>query len=78
MKLTRAILAVAVCLGVLLMADDFTVSNPAMWTAKAEARVGRPATPVSYAGVARRTTRRTVAATCATRYDAYGRPIAGC
>src|SRR5215212_12203934 len=28
---------------------------------QAEARVGRPATPMSYAGVARRTTRRTVA-----------------
>ena len=31
----------------------------------AEAIVGRPLTPVSYAGVARRTTRRTVAATSA-------------
>ncbi|ALA18650.1 MULTISPECIES: hypothetical protein [unclassified Chelatococcus] len=29
--------------------------------AQAEARVGRPATPMSYAGVARRTTRRSVA-----------------
>ena len=29
----------------------------------AHARVGRPATPVSYAGVARRTTRRAVAVT---------------
>ena len=29
----------------------------------AQARVGRPVTPVSYAGVARRTTRRVVAAT---------------
>ena len=29
----------------------------------AEARVGRPVTPVSYAGVARRTTRRRVVAT---------------
>jgi len=28
---------------------------------KAEARIGRPATPLSYAGVARRTTRRAVA-----------------
>jgi hypothetical protein len=28
---------------------------------RAEARVGRPATPMSYAGVARRTTRRSVA-----------------
>lgn len=31
----------------------------------AEARVGRPLTPVSVAGVARRTTRRTVVATTA-------------
>jgi hypothetical protein len=30
---------------------------------QAEAVVGRPLTPISYAGVARRTTRRTVAAT---------------
>jgi hypothetical protein len=27
---------------------------------EAEARIGRPATPLSYAGVARRTTRRTI------------------
>ena len=33
--------------------------------AAAEARVGRPATPVSYAGVARRTTRRVVGTTAA-------------
>jgi hypothetical protein len=31
------------------------------FTSCAEARVGRPATPMSYAGVARRTTRRSVA-----------------
>jgi len=31
------------------------------FTSRAEARVGRPATPMSYAGVARRTTRRAVA-----------------
>jgi hypothetical protein len=30
-------------------------------TSQAEARIGRPATPMSYAGVARRTTRRAVA-----------------
>ena len=52
----------------------------------AEARVGRPLTPVSYAGVARRTTRRAVAAgaavgaasayygsSCVQVVDAYGR-----
>ena len=31
------------------------------FVSKAEARIGRPATPMSYAGVARRTTRRGVA-----------------
>ena len=31
------------------------------WLSSAEARVGRPLTPMSYAGVARRTTRRAVA-----------------
>lgn len=57
----------------------------------AEARVGRPLTPMSYAGVARRTTRRTVAAgvavgaagayygsTCQQVVDAYGRVITRC
>ena len=31
------------------------------WCPSAEARIGRPLTPLSYAGVARRTTRRAVA-----------------
>jgi hypothetical protein len=50
----------------------------------AEARVGRPLTPVSYAGVARRTTRRAVAVGAAARtscvqvVDAYGRMITRC
>jgi len=58
---------------------------------KAEARVGRPLTPMSYAGVARRTTRRAVAAgaavgaagvyygsTCRQVVDAYGRVTTRC
>jgi hypothetical protein len=57
----------------------------------AEARVGRPLTPMSYAGVARRTTRRAVAAgaavgaagayygsTCRQVVDAYGRVVTRC
>lgn len=62
-------------------------------TSTAEARVGRPLTPVSYAGVARRTTRRAVyggaaAAAAAGAYvatpgcaqvtDAYGRVYTQC
>ena len=56
----------------------------------AHARIGRPLTPVSYAGVARRTTRRAVAATtvyaapvvvtpaCVQAVDAYGRIYTRC
>ena len=35
--------------------------TPADFVSQAEARIGRPLTPMSYAGVARRTTRRAVA-----------------
>jgi hypothetical protein len=58
----------------------------------AEARIGRPLTPMSYAGVARRTTRRAVAVgavgygaavygapqTCTQAVDAYGRIVTQC
>jgi hypothetical protein len=57
----------------------------------AEARVGRPLTPMSYAGVARRTTRRAVAvgagaaaagayygSGCAQVVDAYGQVVTRC
>ncbi len=36
------------------------VFNGGMSIKKAEARIGRPLTPISYAGVARRTTRRVI------------------
>jgi hypothetical protein len=61
---------------------------------EAQARVGRPLTPMSYAGVARRTTRRAVAAgaavgavgaagayygsSCVQVADAYGRVTTRC
>lgn len=59
--------------------------------APAHAIIGRPATPMSYAGVARRSTYRTAAYTttavaastaaarqCYTRYDSYGRAVVTC
>ena len=59
--------------------------------ASAEARVGRPLTPMSYAGVARRTTRRAVAvgagaaaagayygSGCVQVVDAYGQLVTRC
>ena len=58
---------------------------------EAEARVGRPLTPMSYAGVARRTTRRAVAvgaaagaagayygSSCVQVVDAYGQVTTRC
>jgi hypothetical protein len=53
-----------------LWSGDMPVSSG--WLiSHAEARVGRPATPMSYAGVARRTTRRAAA------YGAAGAAAAG-
>ncbi len=63
--LPRIAMAAAVTFLALLWDGSLLPSAPS-FVATAYAWVGRPATPVSYAGVARRTTRRTVAAT--TRY----------
>lgn len=49
-------------IGALLVADAVVPAGFGILGSPAHAIVGRPATPVSYAGVARRTTRRTVAA----------------
>jgi hypothetical protein len=46
---------------VLSWSGQFPLSSQSSLVSSAEARVGRPLTPVSYAGVARRTTRRAVA-----------------
>ena len=40
----------------LLASNDIRLAEPDTWVSKAYAVRGRPATPVSYAGVARRTT----------------------
>ena len=46
---------------VLLWSGQLPIDQQASLVSSAEARVGRPLTPMSYAGVARRTTRRAVA-----------------
>jgi len=71
-KATMLVLAAAVAVGGLFFKDtDWSASGP---LSSAEARIGRPLTPMSYAGVARRTTRRAVAvgAAGAVAYGAYG------
>ncbi|WP_119271939.1 hypothetical protein [Taklimakanibacter deserti] len=79
----RITLAAAAGIGCLLLSDKPTLDKPGSLFSQAHAIVGRPLTPLSYAGVARRTTRRAVAvgAAAATVYrpgcvqavDAYGR-----
>ena len=82
-RLLRITLASAAAVACLLLNDNASLDQSSSLISQAEARIGRPRTPLSYAGVARRTTRRAVAvgAAAATVYrpgcvqvvDAYGR-----
>jgi hypothetical protein len=66
---------------ILLLAATTAFAGALIWNGKAdiehglvsasEARIGRPLTPMSYAGVARRTTRRAVAVGAAAGAAAY-------
>jgi uncharacterized MnhB-related membrane protein len=94
-RTSTALIRLAIATGIggaaLLWSGQLPLDSPLV--SPAEARVGRPLTPVSYAGVARRTTRRAVAvgaagATAAGAYyaapscrqvaDAYGRLVTVC
>ena len=79
MKLATRIAAAAIAAVTLCLIDFQPLPGLGPWIWTAEARIGRPATPLSYAGGARRTTRRTVAYGaavaangCRTYYNAYG------
>lgn len=97
MKLGRiAILALAVAAGGTMMLgnDRALLTSDASVISTVGAVIGRPLTPLSYAGVARRTTRRAVVAgaaigaaaaapvvaapACVQRVDAYGRAYTVC
>lgn len=79
----RSTLASAAAIACLFLSDNVSLDQPGLLISQAEARVGRPLTPMSYAGVARRTTRRAVAVGaaastvyrpgCVQAVDAYGR-----
>jgi hypothetical protein len=57
MRTARLLVPVA-ALGALVAVDLFTPVDTGLVEAPAHAVIGRPLTPMSYAGVARRTTRR--------------------
>ena len=75
---------------VLGMHDDAASLRSGDFLSQAQARIGRPMTPMSYAGVARRTTRRSVAvgagavaagavvSGCQQVVDVYGRIVTQC
>jgi hypothetical protein len=70
----RTRMALRFAIAAIVGAGCLVVSEKALFqqgflTTSADARVGRPLTPVSYAGVARRTTRRAVT------YGAAGVPV---
>jgi hypothetical protein len=56
-RVVRLALAIAAGFVVLFAAERISPTQPGLITT-ADARIGRPLTPMSYAGVARRTTRR--------------------
>jgi hypothetical protein len=88
-SLLRITLSVVTGMGCLFLSENISLTKPETFVTTAEARVGRPATPMSYAGVARRTTRRAVVggaavgaayygAGCVQVADAYGRIVTQC
>ncbi|OCK55002.1 hypothetical protein [Bradyrhizobium sp. LMTR 3] len=88
-KLIVPVAAAVALAGGLFWNGETTIDTGLM--SSAEARIGRPLTPMSYAGVARRTTRRAVAvgagaaaagayygSGCVQAVDAYGRVVTRC
>jgi hypothetical protein len=59
-RILQVTLAIGTGFCVLFANDQASMTGSATLVTEAQARVGRPATPMSYAGVARRTTRRGV------------------
>jgi hypothetical protein len=76
----RAAIALTVGLACLAVSDNLSVTDRTSFMSEAQAIRGRPLTPMSYAGVARRTTRRAgaVGAGAAVAYGAYGYYAPGC
>jgi len=60
-------LGIVAGVGCLFLSDHVSLTKPGSLITEAHAIIGRPLTPMSYAGVARRTTRRA--------YGAYGAPV---
>jgi hypothetical protein len=71
-NLTRLSLAIALGGFTLTWNGMMPLDSQSSLVSSAEARIGRPMTPMSYAGVARRTTRRAVVGGAAVGAAVYG------
>lgn len=76
-RLVQITLAGAVGVGCLFVSEKLSLQNPQSLVTEAHAIIGRPLTPMSYAGVARRTTRRAVYGAAAYGAYAYHPPVYG-
>jgi hypothetical protein len=77
-RLVQIALATAAGAGCLFVSEKISLHNPQSLVTEAHAVIGRPLTPMSYAGVARRTTRRAVYGTAAVAGAyAYHPPVYG-
>ena len=74
-SLIRISMATVVGGAALLWSGQLPLDSTSSLVSSAEARIGRPLTPMSYAGVARRTTRRAVAVGAAAGAAYYGAPV---
>src|SRR5580700_12145412 len=74
-RLVRTALAAMVGVGCLFVSEKISLTKPNSFVTTADARIGRPLTPLSYAGVARRTTRRAVAAGAVAAGAVYAAPV---
>jgi hypothetical protein len=76
-KSLQIALAAMLGVGVLCANEQVAQISAGSFVSKAEAIIGRPLTPMSYAGVARRTTRRAYGYGAAGVYGApvYGAPV---
>ena len=70
----RVGLAGIAAVGCLFGSETLSPTDPASWMTQAQAIIGRPLTPMSFAGVARRTTRRAVVGGAAVGAAAYPYP----
>jgi hypothetical protein len=73
----QLLLATAVFVGCAFVSERALMDHEGPLLSSAEARIGRPLTPMSYAGVARRTTRRAVAVGAAVAAPVVVAPVVG-